>query len=302
MKVYHLKQFDHTGNRMFVNLQHWKKGDASVEHLHDCVEIMYVLSGNGINFVNQVSYPIITGDIYIINRSLTHSFFAAETLDFYNLIFSFSLFSKRELQLFRKVEGFDLLFQPARRKIPPGGSISKLFLPPPFMENFKKLFSALCQESAVPVPSSTLNGKAHLILLLNELCSVYRKLQEGRTQIPAPQGENTVLPGLLDFIHRNFTRNLTVEEIASAAHLSKTYIGEFFRSKTGVTLIKYINTLRVEKARSLLAKEPNKSIAEIADASGFYDVSYFTRVFREKTGFSPTRYRTISANNLPKNP
>ncbi|MDD3954669.1 MAG: AraC family ligand binding domain-containing protein, partial [Lentisphaeria bacterium] len=145
MKVYHLKQFDHTGNRMFVNLQHWKKGDASVEHLHDCVEIMYVLSGNGINFVNQVSYPIITGDIYIINRSLTHSFFASETLDFYNLIFSFSLFSKRELQLFQKVDGFDLLFHPAQREISAGGTISKLVLPPPFMENFKNLFSALCQ-------------------------------------------------------------------------------------------------------------------------------------------------------------
>ena len=55
-------------------------------------------------------------------------------------------------------------------------------------------------------------------------------------------------------------------------------------SKTGVTLVKYINTLRIEKARSLLlTKEPQKSIAEIADACGFYDVSYFTRVFREKT-------------------
>jgi len=121
--------------------------------------------------------------------------------------------------------------------------------------------------------------------------------------MPTPQGENTVLPGLLDFIHRNFNRNLTVEEVASTAHLSKTYIGEFFRGKTGVTLVKYINTLRIEKARSLLlTKEPQKSIAEIADACGFYDVSYFTRVFREKTGFSPTRYRTISANNFPNNP
>ncbi|OQA86668.1 MAG: HTH-type transcriptional activator RhaR [Lentisphaerae bacterium ADurb.Bin242] len=302
VKVYHLKQFDHTGSRMFVNLQHWKKGDASVEHLHDCMEVMYVLSGNGINFVNSVSYPIIAGDLYIINQSLSHSFFAAENLVFYNLIFSFGLFSGRELQLFRKVDGFDSLFHPGGNRASPENSISKLFLPPPFSGHLKELFDSICRETSTSYPASTLNGKAHLILLLNEICSCRRELKDRKMQIPSLSGSHDSLTRMLDYINRNFQKELSVDEIASVAHLSKTYVGEFFRERTGVTLVKYINTLRMEKARTMLTSEPDKNISEISDACGFQDSSYFTRVFRLTTGFSPTRYRIISAQNPENNP
>ncbi len=302
MKVYHLKQFDHTGSRMFVNLQHWKKGDASVEHLHDCMEVMYVLSGSGINFVNCVSYPIIAGDLYIINRSLTHSFFAAENLVFYNLIFSFGLFSRRELSLFRKVDGFDYLFHPGNRKPSPENSISKLFLPPPFSGHLKELFDSICRETSTSHPASTLNGKAHLILLLNEICSCWRELKERKMQIPPLNDAHDSLTRMLDYINRNFQRELSIGDIASAARLSKTYVGEFFREKTGVTLVKYINTLRMEKARAMLTDSPEKNISEISDECGFQDSSYFTRIFRTSTGFSPTRYRIISVKNQKNNP
>ena len=302
MKVYHLKQFDRTGNKMFVNLQHWKKGDASMEHLHDCMEIMYVLSGSGINFVNSVSYPIITGDLYIINRSLTHSFFAAENLVFYNLIFSFGIFSGRELQLFRKVDGFDFLFHPGNRKSSPGNGISKLFLPPPFTGHLKELFESICRETSTSQAASTLNGKAHLILLLNEICSSYRALKDQKMQIQPLSDPHDSLTRMLDHINRNFQRDLSVDEIASVAHLSNTYVGEFFRERTGVTLVKYINTLRMEKARTMLSSEPDKNISEISDACGFQDSSYFTRVFRATTGFSPTKYRILSVPELKNNP
>ena len=72
--------------------------------------------------------------------------------------------------------------------------------------------------------------------------------------------------------------------------------------RTGVTLVKYINTLRMEKARTMLSSEPDKNISEISDACGFQDSSYFTRVFRLMTGFSPTRYRIISVRNPENNP
>lgn len=95
---------------------------------------------------------------------------------------------------------------------------------------------------------------------------------------------------VMEYIKSNYSRKITLEEIASCVYLSGSHISGMFRKETGQTISAYINHVRIEKSKSLL-KQAGIPIADIAALCGFEDQSYFTRVFKKQTGISPKRYR-----------
>lgn len=103
---------------------------------------------------------------------------------------------------------------------------------------------------------------------------------------------------VMEYIKSNFSRKLTLEQIASSVHLSPSHISGLFRKETGQTVSAYINFVRIEKSRQLL-EATGLPIAEISSLCGFEEQSYFSRVFRQQTGLSPKKYReTLPAKNL----
>jgi AraC-like DNA-binding protein/ligand-binding sensor protein len=107
------------------------------------------------------------------------------------------------------------------------------------------------------------------------------------------------------FIHENFTRKISLSEIAGVAGLSAPYFSTIFKEEMGENLSKYLNRLRVERASRLLL-ETDMSLSEIAGACCFEDQSWFSKIFKAYTGISPGKYRSqggsmvreISENNL----
>jgi len=108
-----------------------------------------------------------------------------------------------------------------------------------------------------------------------------------------------------DFILENFTRKISLKEIASVAGLSPPYFSTIFKEEMGENLSKYLNRLRVEKASRYLL-ETDMSLSEIASCCCFEDQSWFSKIFKAYTGISPGKYRNqggglirnIGDNNL----
>ena len=92
------------------------------------------------------------------------------------------------------------------------------------------------------------------------------------------------------YIWENYTRKISLEEIAKASGLSAPYFSTIFNEEMGEKLSSYLNRLRVERAAALL-KETGKSLNEIADLCGFEDQSWFSKVFKSITGMSPGKHR-----------
>ena len=107
------------------------------------------------------------------------------------------------------------------------------------------------------------------------------------------------------FIMENFTRKISLKEIADIAGLSPPYFSTIFKEEMGENLSKYLNRQRVEKASRLLL-ETDMSLAEIAACCCFEDQSWFSKIFKAYTGISPGKYRNqgggiirnIGENNL----
>jgi AraC-like DNA-binding protein/ligand-binding sensor protein len=98
------------------------------------------------------------------------------------------------------------------------------------------------------------------------------------------------------FIRENYTRKLSLEEIAGVSGLSAPYFSTIFREEMGENLSAYLNRLRVEKAAGLLT-ESKAALNEIAEACGFEDQSWFSKIFKNYMGISPGRYREQGGAN-----
>ena len=76
------------------------------------------------------------------------------------------------------------------------------------------------------------------------------------------------------YIHNNCAEKLTLNEIADHVNYSVSYLSRIFKEETGESVTAYVNRVRIERAKALLANDA-LTLTEIASLSGFEDQSYF---------------------------
>lgn len=94
----------------------------------------------------------------------------------------------------------------------------------------------------------------------------------------------------MEYMKANYSRNISLQDVANHVAISKNYFSELFRKTTGQTFIDYLIRLRLSRASELLRTTTLK-IYEIAEMSGFNDVKYFSKVFKKVMKVSPADYR-----------
>lgn len=110
--------------------------------------------------------------------------------------------------------------------------------------------------------------------------------------INQPQSSLTIRKALI-YIESNFTRDLTLEEVAAHVGVSKSYLSRIFPEYAGKHFCSYLQQLRIERARELL-RFTDDHIYEIASKVGFWNSRYFGKVFRDMVGMTPADYRRSS--------
>ena len=93
------------------------------------------------------------------------------------------------------------------------------------------------------------------------------------------------------FIMANYSRKISLEEIARDSGFSAPYFSTIFKEEMGENLSSYLNRLRVARAGYML-KETNYPLSKIARACGFEDQSWFSKIFKTYAGISPGKYRS----------
>lgn len=91
-----------------------------------------------------------------------------------------------------------------------------------------------------------------------------------------------------------YTRQgLTIEEMALELGTNRTYLSAYIKATFHVSFREWIASLRIEYAKKMLIEEPRKTVADVSEASGFMSLSYFTKIFTEKEGSSPSKWRKM---------
>ena len=94
---------------------------------------------------------------------------------------------------------------------------------------------------------------------------------------------------VLRLIRNHYHEEITLENMATSAHMNKRYFCRYFREMMGKTPIQYLNYYRIECACELLSTS-ERTVSEIALACGFNNISYFIRVFGTHKGVTPSNY------------
>lgn len=94
----------------------------------------------------------------------------------------------------------------------------------------------------------------------------------------------------IEYIHKNFNKELTIDELAKIAEFSPPHFMSLFKQYTGTSCVSYINVFRLDKAAYQLinTKEPTQ---DIAFACGYNNVSFFNRVFKKQFDETPRAFR-----------
>lgn len=100
----------------------------------------------------------------------------------------------------------------------------------------------------------------------------------------------------LNYINSNYRKDISIDTISSYVGCSKYYFCHVFKEITGKTIISYINYLRCNNARKLLASG-NYNVYESAELNGFNNMSYFSKTYKKYMGKSPSKDSKINFNN-----
>ena len=104
----------------------------------------------------------------------------------------------------------------------------------------------------------------------------------------SPQHADRISPAL-DYIESHYTESMDVAQLAQLCALSESQFYDAFKKKIGMSPIRYRNHLRVQQAK-LLLESGEITNQEIGQMLGFETIHYFSRVFKEHTGISPSQY------------
>jgi AraC-like DNA-binding protein len=99
---------------------------------------------------------------------------------------------------------------------------------------------------------------------------------------------------VIEFTFKEFSRTITLQEVAALANLTPEAFCKYFKTRTRKTYISFLNEIRVNHACRLLTED--KSIATICYDCGFTNLSNFNRVFRKLKLISPGEWRKININ------
>ena len=259
----------------------------ATRHLHDNIELLYMLEGERYFFIEQNIYYVKKGMAVMINHNQLHRGSIVDDSTQYHRFLIYV-----DTDLFGK--WFSLPAIPAVRDFGEKYWGVAEFSPEDWMQNLH-LFEMLKTE----MNRNTSDGNAISMLLVMQLMTIFarnrknpdaallQKQSIGSSNLPA--AHQTVHEIAL-YLQNHSHENCSLDDIAAQFYISRSYLTRIFKSVTGFTISEYLMTCRVQKAKVLLDKT-DLEITEIASRVGFGNVSYFDKIFKRMTDLTPLQYR-----------
>lgn len=244
-------------------------------HNHSFFQLIAIRSGFGRVMLEDKEYAIARGKIFLIEPQKTHAVFcdpgSSAPLKMLDIKFSVA----------DRVLFADLL------------AVGECFTLEDFSW-FGAMFEKILRESEEKAPhyyamiSNYLESM--LIQIIRERLSM-RPVED--TGLPAKAQESirgVNIASLMRYIQFNYSKIISLDDLSALAQVNKTTLIQIFKELHGTTPIRYINRIRMQKAKELLVNT-DLGVGEIAELIGFQSIHYFSRYFRQKEGCSPIEYR-----------
>lgn len=225
----------------------------------DFVDITYVISGQAEYNINGCRYTVTSGDLLCIPSGSRRSAISVPEA----LMECYSVNGK-----IRNIDGQDITL--------PLPLIHHIGLHRDILD----LYSNLNTVWTLKDPGYKLKARGIYLMILHRYFQII--IYQKDTGIM-----DTRIKKVLNYMSNHYNEPLTVQKMAAMFNLSDMYFGNLFKQETGMSFRNFLTLIRVNRAEEMLYSGEYK-IHEVADACGFNDVFYFSRVFKKHRGISPS--------------
>ena len=280
MKIYKKENFIEEGIRL--GLFQVKEIIPIDVHLHDFVEIIYVLDGEATESINDTVYHVHRGDMLFINYKSTHSFVPIQSLTYINLCIYPEVIAER---LIHHTNAFEVLSLSAFEELSCGEGGSLIRFSGAELHTIECILEDMRAEYEGNLPDRDNVIVSYLEILITKLI---RKLYP--SALTSDKNEK-MWQNLLLYIHENLDKRLSLSELAKKCFYNPSYFSRVFKERFGITLADYLTRERTECAAKLLLST-DYTTEHIATICGYGDKSGLYRAFRKEYGVTPSEYRS----------
>lgn len=253
----------------YISISKYEGDWQSLPHTHQFSELFYVLSGEGAFYIEDDKIPVKADDLMIINPHVEHT---EKTLP--NDPMEYIVFG---------VEGLAFSFIDPDQDNTKGYSFYSYGSDKNQFINFAQLMMREFHDKK-PGFEKVCHGLLQVLL-------VYISRKQNLSVISDSSFQLSKECALAKrYIDANYAKNITLDSLAEITHINKFYLAHSFTECIGQSPINYLTDRRLEACKELLTSS-NLSVAQVASSVGFSSQSYFSQIFRKKTGMTPRQYR-----------
>ncbi len=259
-------------------------------------EIYYVVEGEIEVITEDNSILLNAGDLHVMRPLKWHQRLAkSSVIKYYNIHFDFFLFDG--VNDFSTYDEYVLPIRKHEKKVEPNISLSNRPIFEPIGINLP--FKITVQNGAkyLLLLSKLLehfkNQKLENELLLKaDMLTLFAYLMQENSQITSSKNvKNNSITQFTQVLSGAYNEKIYIGELAEQSGLSPAQMRKIFHKVNGVSPREYLISKRINEAKYFL-EEGKLSVSEIAEKVGYENVNYFSRIFKKKTGMSPTEYRS----------
>lgn len=241
----------------FVERKAWPEWKLEEKKI-DFFDLTYIIDGKATYFVDKEPYQLQTGDVIFIRNGKFRRAYTDSKNPMHCFAFSFNNINIKEAKI-----NFSF---PVKFKAGIDAELMKLY----------KKFNRLWLENN---PGYQLECKGLFLIILSKLMKKHRK---------SDNISDVRIEKIKQYIVNNYQEKIKTKKLAKMVNLNHIYLGNLFKDITGLTVNQYINMIRINMAEDLLlAGECN--VSEAAFHCGFNDPFYFSKVFKNIKGVSPSQ-------------
>ncbi|MDQ0593269.1 AraC-like DNA-binding protein [Chryseobacterium ginsenosidimutans] len=258
------------------------------EHSISFFELVYIVSGSGFQNINGNEFGYKEGHVFLLKPEDSHRFTFETTTQLFFIRFNRVFFQNNTIEntFFKRIEQAFSAINGFQSCIING-------------EEDKKTIEHLMNGLFLEMGKEKLYSHEIIYLLVQSVLTVVARNLIQKTTLIIDEKTEDKAANMIHYVQGNIyhPEKLKSEKIGKLFGVSKTYVGRYFKNKTGKTLSEYITDYKTKLIENRL-KYSEMRINEIADEFGFTDKSHLNRFFKKMNGVSPSTFRN---ENFKKN-
>ncbi|WP_158289427.1 AraC family transcriptional regulator [Paenibacillus flagellatus] len=265
-------------------------------HMHDYIQIAYVVRGVCVHHFCDKTLTVGKGDLFIIPPWQAHCINAVDDKDCELVLLDFMpAFLGDHLKPFSRS-----LFQHVVQ-YEKSGTSSEWLQPWLHISQDKQLLveqllQDIQEEVAEREEGYEFSVQINVVKLLILIDREFRRTERQRQAASGQRPPNPQFQDVIRYIHENYGQDIPLEQGAYIANMTPAYFSHLFKKTTGQTFVEYLHEVRIERAKELIRLNAH-TMTQICFQVGFRHLSHFIRTFKKRTGMTPTDYKKSVLNN-----